>query len=137
MNPSVADAIGAVEVLGGHIWLEQGRVRYKAPHSAAARIRPHLERLRQQREQVVETLRQRNVPPMPPGVRLLDWKLKRPPVMLERCSVVNDVHLFARTTLRQLQFALAGNNWLAGNWSVRELVERLEEVGVKVEVQNL
>jgi hypothetical protein len=29
---------------------------------------------------------------------------------------------------------MAGENWLAGNWSVRELVDRLEQVGVKADV---
>ena len=30
---------------------------------------------------------------------------------------------------------MAGKNWLAGNWSVRELVDRLEQVGVQVDVR--
>ena len=135
--PSVADAIVAVEVLGGRFWLDHDEVRYRAPHTAAARIRPHLELLRQQRNRVVELLRQRDIPPMPSGVRLIHWSPKPPPVAIQRCSVVNDVHLFARTTLRQLEFAMAGNNWLAGNWSVRELVDRLEAVGVVVELQTV
>lgn len=73
-------------------------------------------------------------PPMPKGVRLLQWAPKGPPVAIERWSVVTDVPQFIQTTLGQLQAAIAGENWLAGNWSVRELVDRLEQVGVKTDV---
>lgn len=74
-------------------------------------------------------------PQMPPGVRLVDWKLEKPPVALTRCTVVADPAKFARRTLKELQAALAGRQWLGGNWSVRELVERLEQVGVLVEIE--
>jgi hypothetical protein len=70
--------------------------------------------------------------PMPKGVTLLRWAPERPPVAIERWAVVNDVPQFIQTTLRQLQAAMAGENWLAGNCSVRELVDRLEQVGVNV-----
>jgi len=43
---------------------------------------------------------------------------------------------FIQITLGQLEAAMAGQNWLAGNSSVRELVERLEQVGVKVSVEE-
>jgi hypothetical protein len=73
-------------------------------------------------------------PPMPKGVRLLQWAPKGPPVAIGSWSVVTDVPQFIQTTLGQLQAAMAGENWLAGNWSVRELVDRLEQVGVKADV---
>lgn len=73
-------------------------------------------------------------PPMPEGVRLLQWAPKPPPVAIERRTVVNDVPKFVRATLGQLRGAMAGKNWMAGNWSIRDLVERLEQVGVKVSV---
>jgi hypothetical protein len=75
-----------------------------------------------------------DLPTMPPGVRLVSWKPLKPPVALERWSVVTDTHKFALATLEQLRVAIAGQNWLAGNWSVRELIDRLEQVGVFVEV---
>jgi hypothetical protein len=74
--------------------------------------------------------------PMPEGVTLLRWAPGRPPMVIERWAVVNDVPQFIQTTLRQLEAAMAGKNWLAGNCSVRELVERLEQVGVKVSVER-
>jgi hypothetical protein len=39
-------------------------------------------------------------------------------------------------TLLELKAALIGKRWLAGNRSVRELIERLEECGVVVEVNG-
>ena len=44
-----------------------------------------------------------------------------------------DVDKFIFTTLMELQARLEGKDWLAGNWSIRDLTERLEQVGVKVE----
>jgi len=51
-------------------------------------------------------------------------------------AVVNDVSSFIRTTLGQPDAPLRGENWLAGNWSVRGLVDRLGQCGVKVEVKG-
>jgi hypothetical protein len=75
-------------------------------------------------------------PDMPETVRLLKWQPREPPVAITSWAVVNDVPQFIETTLGQLQAAMIGNNWLAGNWSVRELVDRLEQVGVKVSVED-
>lgn len=74
-------------------------------------------------------------PEMPEGVRLLEWNPLRPPVAIARWAVITDIPLFIQATLRQLEAAIAGKEWLAGNWSVRELVEGLEQVGVKVELE--
>jgi hypothetical protein len=73
-------------------------------------------------------------PSMPEGVRLLAWSPERPPVAIETWAIVNDVPQFIRATLEQLRSAMVGESWLAGNWSVRELVERLAQVGVRIEV---
>jgi hypothetical protein len=62
---------------------------------------------------------------MPEGIRLLACTPKEPPVAITTWAVVNDVSAFIRTTLGQLDAALRGENWLAGNWSVRELIDRL------------
>ena len=82
----------------------------------------------------VEETGQSCAPPMPEGVRLLAWAPEHPPVAVKTLAVVNDIPQFIRTTLEQLRAATVGENWLAGNWSIRELVDRLEQVGVKVEV---
>jgi hypothetical protein len=71
---------------------------------------------------------------MPEGVRLLVWAPKHPPVAVETFAIVDDVPQFIRTTLQQLESALEGDCLGSGNQPVRTLVERLEQVGVRVEV---
>jgi hypothetical protein len=85
-------------------------------------------------EVALEKVDQSGPPPMPEGVRLLAWVAEHPPVAIETLAVVNDVPQFIRATLEQLRAAIGREHWLAGNLSVRELVHRLEQVGVKVEV---
>jgi hypothetical protein len=51
-------------------------------------------------------------------------------------EIVTDVPRFVTMTLLELQAAMIGERWLAGNRSVRELIERLEECGVLVEVER-
>jgi len=84
----------------------------------------------------LENAAQAGPPPMPPGVTLLQWVPLSPPVAIESCAVVTDVPKFVQATLFQLRAAMSGKNWLAGNRSVRELVDRLEQVGVKVSVER-
>jgi hypothetical protein len=73
-------------------------------------------------------------PTMPPGIRLLSWQPKRPPVELIEHSVVIEVDKFIATTLLQLSAALEHKQWQAGNWSVRQLIERMEQCGVGLEL---
>jgi hypothetical protein len=73
---------------------------------------------------------------MPAGLRLVRWQPKVPPVILTHCSVVNDVDKFTRYTLEQLGHALAGRNWQAGNWSAQDLLQRLEQVGMVVQLES-
>jgi hypothetical protein len=72
---------------------------------------------------------------MPPGIRLLEWKLKEPPVVIETCAVVTDSALFARSTLAQLNTALTKSKRWAG-WSIPQLIERLSQVGVLVAIET-
>jgi hypothetical protein len=72
---------------------------------------------------------------MPQGIRLIEWCLKEPPVALESCAVVVDPASFARTTLEQLRVALENPKQWVG-WSIPQLVDRLAQVGVTVEVSQ-
>jgi hypothetical protein len=53
-----------------------------------------------------------------------------------RLGVVTNVSGFVRSTLTQLDSAIRGKAWLSGNWSTRELVDRLEQCGVLVALEK-
>jgi len=126
-----AQVLMEIEKSGGSIRLDRDQIRYAIPKPAAWLV-PEVQR---QRGAIVELLgRRRSIPPMPSGVRLLRWSPKTPPVVLQQCSVVIDVEKFIVATLAQLKARLQGKDFAAGNWSKRELIERLEQVGVEVEV---
>jgi hypothetical protein len=88
----------------------------------------------QPQAEAIQQVQQAEPPSMPQGVRLMEWAPKEPPIAITTWSVVNDVPLFIRSTLAQLEAALQRKHWRAGNWSARALCERLEEAGVKVEI---
>jgi hypothetical protein len=150
------ELLTTIESIGGVLSLNGDRIHYELPEDAA----PMLDVLRQCRDEVVRLLRGRDgpqvcrrshpdlyavaleeaahagPPPMPPGVTLLQWAPLSPPIAIESWAVVNDVPQFVQTTLSQLQAAISGENWLDGNRSIRDLVDRLEQVGVKVSVEE-
>jgi hypothetical protein len=68
---------------------------------------------------------------LPRGVRLLEWDLKPAPVAIDRCSAVIDPPQFVTHVLEELRIALEFPRHQVG-WTVRELVEQLETVGVKL-----
>jgi hypothetical protein len=92
--------------------------------------------LRAHRDEVSAFLRERaNSPAMLPGAHLVSWNLKEPPIAIEVCSIVTNSVLFARTTLEQLRIALAHPKQWVG-WSVPQLIDRLAQVGVMVEIES-
>ncbi len=127
-------AVEEAEAQGVPLRLVNEKVKANFPAGARDEITPVLDRLRANRTEVAEVLRQRfEAPTMSTGIRLLAWQPKQPPVAITTWAVVTDIPQFIRSTLTQLEAALRGDNWLAGNWSVRDLLERLEQVGVTVE----
>jgi hypothetical protein len=128
-----AELIEQVEVAGGVLALNGERIRIRLPEDAA-----HLlDELRTRKNEVLLLLRRRaQIPAMPPGVRLAHWEPKPAPVVLTQYSVVTDVDRFIRMTLLELKAALAGKRWQAGHRSVRDLIDRLEECGVRVEIES-
>ena len=130
---TAVEVLQAVEKAGGSLALNRGHIKYAIPRPATWLV----SELRQRRGEIVVLLQQRTaLPPMPPGVRLVRWAPKEPPVLLQQCSVVIDVEKFISATLAQLRARLEGRDFLAGNWRQRELIERLEQVGVEVEVND-
>ena len=79
------------------------------------RVSDIVEQLRARPGEVIELLQSRpRLPgiapmPMPPGVRLIGWNLKDPPIAIDVCSVVMDPATFVNSTLNRLQTALTGN----------------------------
>jgi hypothetical protein len=75
------------------------------------------------------------IPAMPEGVRLVRWEPKPGHVLLKYYSVVTGLPRLISMTLLELKAALAGKRWQAGNRSVRELVDRLEQCCVHVRIE--
>lgn len=73
---------------------------------------------------------------LPSGVRLIRYEPKAAPLAITECSVVIDVPGFIRSTFEQLEFAMKGKEWLAGNRTVAELIHRLQQAGIHVEVNT-
>jgi hypothetical protein len=123
--------VSRLEEVGGKLMLDGDRIRYSIPKDSSE-AQALLEMVKTERQALVAYLRQRAViPAMPPGVNLVEWKLKEPPVAIETCAVVTDSALFARTTLDQLRVALGSTKRWVG-WSVPQLIDRLAQVGVQV-----
>lgn len=128
------ELLNAVENVGGSLVLNGSQIKYAIPKRAMWLI----SELKQNREELIGFLRvERTPPPMPPGVRLLKWEPKTPPVAIVRMGIVSNVDKFIGATLRELQARLEGKDFLAGNWSLSELVDRLEQVGVEVGVEGV
>jgi hypothetical protein len=124
------ELVKQIESAGGRLTLRGDRITYDVP----AEITPMLDQVRANRDAVLQVLRERGeIPAMPPGVRLVSWKLKEAPVAIETCAVVTNPALFARTTLEQLRTAIAQPKRWVG-WTVPQLIDRLQQVGVTVEV---
>jgi hypothetical protein len=121
-----SEILRTVENGGGAMWLAGAALRYRLPEA----MLPMLDELRLRKWELVELLEQR--PTMPPGVKLVHWEPLSPPVRLNRCVIVTDTARFIEVTLGQLGARLQGHDWSAGNWSLSELIGRLEAVGVGV-----
>jgi hypothetical protein len=130
---TASEALRAVEKAGGSLALNGGQIKYSIPKPAVWLV----PELKQNREELIELLKESETPPpMPPDVCLLKWEPKTPPVAIVRMGIVTNVDKFIGATLRELRARLDGKDFLAGNWSLRELVDRLEQVGVSVMVEN-
>jgi hypothetical protein len=120
-----------IEAAGGVLALEGQHIRCRLPVAA----RDLIDDLRVHKGKVLTLLRRRNeIPPMPPGVRLVQWNLKELPVCLEVYSIVTDPTKFARSTLGQIQRLLENPRAKIG-WSMPQLIDRLAQVGVIVALE--
>jgi hypothetical protein len=127
------EVLEAVQSAGGTLTLKDQRIQYVVPESAVWLV----SEIKEHREELVAMLRAQETPlPMPPGVRLLKWAPRTPPIAIVRTGIVTNAHTFIAATLSQLEARLEGKDFLAGNWSLRELLDRLDQVGVQVQVET-
>jgi hypothetical protein len=117
-----------LEVAGGMLTLDGERIRYSIP-SGDTEARGLLAELRERKPEVTDLLRARAA--TPPGVRIIGWNLKEPPIAIEYHAVVTDPAKFARATLGELRQRLTNPKRKYG-WTVPQLIDRLGQVGVKV-----
>ena len=125
-----AEILENVEAVGGQLWVEGDMLRIRLPKSS----RPLVEHIRTWKPDIMDLLTTR--PAMPAGVRLIRWEPKHPPVQLSRYETVKDVDKFTRATLGQVEARLHSNDWLAGNWTLSTLIDRLVAVGCHVVLTN-
>jgi hypothetical protein len=137
---AIADLLRHAELLGVRFWFEGEKLKVGLPDDPEAQAA--VDELRAHRDDVLRLLQERGtIPPMPRRVRLVSWQPKAAPVMITRWAVVTDVEAFVRSTLRQLEHAIAweeadeSRRWLAGHRSSRELQDYLSQVGCVVEIE--
>ncbi|MFY9582913.1 MAG: hypothetical protein WAR21_00295 [Candidatus Acidiferrales bacterium] len=132
----LVEVLAEVEAAGAALRLDGEKVRIRYQEELQRRqLAQLIAFLRAHRHEVADLLRARAViPAMPPGVRLLRWNLKQPPIAIETCGVVVDPALFARSSLEQLRVALAEPRRWVG-WTIPQLIDRLRQVGVEVALE--
>lgn len=127
---SMQELVERIEDAGGVLRLRGRKIVYDLPEQ----VTPLLDQLRANKDAVVEVLRQREaLPAVPPGVRLVSWNLKEPPMAIEYSAVVTDTAKFARATLKELADRISNPRRKYG-WTVPQLIDRLRQVGVTVAV---
>jgi hypothetical protein len=127
------EVVSRIEELGGYLALDaDGGIRYRVPKDNPE-AQALMETVRAEKQNLLAYLRTRSA--LPPGVRLVSWNLKDPPVAIETCAVVTGPALFVRTTLEQLRIALVEPRRWVG-WSVPQLIDRLAQVGVIVVLEK-
>lgn len=121
----------AVRENGGALWAEGGKLKFRLPAGKSDLI-PAMQKLKSEILRLLSSERSA----MPAGVRLVRWQPVDAPVQLSECSTVTNVDLFIRSTLRQMEARLNGKDWLAGNWTLSTLLERLAICGCVVALDD-
>jgi hypothetical protein len=125
-----SEILRTVENAGGALWVTGESLGYRIPESESSL----LDELRTCKWELLDLLRER--PPMPAGVRLVSWEPVSSPVKINRWLTVLDTDKFIRVTLEQIDARLNGIDWKAGNWTLSELIERLDAVGISIALAN-
>lgn len=127
------------ESKGGEFTLTENQVNVVYPLDHREALAPILATLRANRQTVEEIVRERlagvpacpDCPALPPGVRLVRYAPKAPPVAVQPCSIVTDVDKFIRRYLEDLRFRLE-NPKVYACAPLDEILAKLAEVGVEL-----
>lgn len=125
-----AEILDTISAAGGQLWLEGDKIRARLPES----LRPFVSVIREHKPEIVELLAQ--WPVMPRGVRLLSYLPATAPVKVSPSETVIDTGRFIQSTLRQVDARLHNRNFLAGCWTLSELLARLASVGCRVALED-
>jgi hypothetical protein len=137
---SAAKLIEAVRSAGGRFTVDGDRLGV-SPRTAAE---PFVEDLKRHKVEILQLLRTGNMSDsknpvlalLPRGVTLLKYAPLPAPIRLSPFETVTDVERFVESALRQLTDRLAGQDFLAGNWTLSTLLERLAAVGIELALDN-
>ena len=121
-----SEILRIVERAGGALWVTGESLAFRLPESSSSMV----DELRTHKWELVELLYQR--PVIPVGLKLVRWEPVTAPVKIDPWLTVLETDRFIRVTLNQIEERLTEAEWKAGNWTLSELLERLERVGVTV-----
>lgn len=76
-------------------------------------------------------------PSLPNGLRLISYAPQKPPVAVEQCSIVTNVELFIQSSLDDLEERLNHPNAVRWGWTVPQILDRLRQVGLVLEVEKM
>jgi hypothetical protein len=131
--------IDRLRELGGQVFLDGGRLRYRIPDTPEAD--QVIEEIRQNREAVLEMLREKESNPpgleevkamLPAGVRVLSYQPKPVPFAVAPVSVVTNAGRFFRAYLRDLAWRVEHPEGHAAG-PLPDILAKLAEAGLEIE----
>ena len=137
---AVANPIDRLRELGGEVFLDGGRLKYRIPDTPEAN--EVIEEIRQNREAIREMLsEQASKPPsleevraiLPPGVKVASYEPKQAPFAVAPVSVVTNAGRFYRTYLADLRERLAKPDGHSCP-SLADILAKLADAGLQIEV---
>ena len=137
---TLASPIERLAELGGTLWLEGEKLRYRIPPTPEAR--EIIAEIRQDREAVKELLRDAESKPpslaevkaaLPAGVRLMSYQPKAAPFAVAPVSVVTNAEKFYRAYLRDLKARIQNPKGYHVA-PLADILAKLAEAGLELEV---
>jgi hypothetical protein len=137
---AVANPIDRLRELGGEVFLDGGRLKYRIPDTPEAN--EVIEEIRQNREAIREMLsEQASKPPsleevraiLPPGVKVASYAPKQTPFAVAPVSIVTTAGKFYRTYLKDLAWRLKHPQSYAAP-PLADILAKLADAGLLVEL---